>query len=119
MLQNRCVRVCRAEQERHRSVSAADTPPKCSDLFDQSLKTNTACAIEVFLMFWNEYKTCFMTIPSHEPQTVTRLRAFGRPGTHLTEDGEGFGQSLAQQADPLGKQLVQMFPEMLADKEHS
>lgn len=52
-------------------------------------------------------------------QTVTHPRAFGRPGTHLTEDGEGFGQSLAQQADPFGKQLVQMFPEMLADKEHT
>lgn len=50
---------------------------------------------------------------------VMQLRAFGCPGTHIAEDGEGFGQSFAQQADPFGKQLVQMFPEMLAGKEQS
>lgn len=72
MLQNRCVPVCRAEQERHRSVSTADTPPKCSDLFAQSLRlfiisaqhggvlySNAAvtenkcdCEMKVFLMLW-------------------------------------------------------------------
>lgn len=154
MIQNRCVPVCRAEQERHRSVSKADTPPKCSDLFDQSLrlflisvlysnaslspKTNRACEMKVFLMFWwlvvrqwNESKACVITFPSHEPSNkwindsmkpvkqVMQLCASGCPGTHLTEDSEGFGQSFAQQADPFGKQLVQMFPEMLADKEQS
>lgn len=38
MLQNRSVPVCRAEQERQRSVSTADTPPKCSDLLDSRLR---------------------------------------------------------------------------------
>lgn len=74
MLQTRCGPVCRAEQERHRSVSTADTPPKCSDLFDQriggffaisaqpagvgsssatlALQTHAACELKVFLMFW-------------------------------------------------------------------
>lgn len=51
-------------------------------------------------------------------ETGERLRASGCPGTHVTEDGEGLGQSFSQQADPFGKQLVQMFAEMLADKEH-
>lgn len=49
---------------------------------------------------------------------VTQLPAFGCPGTHIAEDGEGFGQSFAQQADPFGEQLVQMFPKMLAKRDH-
>lgn len=36
-------------------------------------------------------------------------------GTHIVEDCERFSQRFAQQADPFGKQLVQMFAEMLTD----
>lgn len=36
-------------------------------------------------------------------------------GTHIVQDGERFRQRFAEQADPFGKQLVQMFAEMLTD----
>jgi len=49
----------------------------------------------------------------------SRLQSGSRSGTHITQDREGFGQSVAQQPDPFGKQPVQMFPEMLTDKEWS
>lgn len=58
----------------------------------------------------NEYKAC-----RNEWMNERQARR-GCPGTHITEDGEGFGQSVAQQADPFGKQLVQMFPEVLSDR---
>lgn len=36
-------------------------------------------------------------------------------GTYIVQDCECFSQRFAQQADPFGKQLVQMFAEMLTD----
>lgn len=64
--------------------------------------------------------------PSHDspnewivPKTVKRVARFGRSETHITEDGEGLGQSFAQQADPFCKQLVQMLPEVLSIKSNA
>lgn len=34
-------------------------------------------------------------------------------GTYITQDHESFSQSFTKQSDPFGKQLVQMFTEML------
>lgn len=40
---------------------------------------------------------------------------FHSTGTYIVQDCEGFSQRLTQQPDPFGKQLVQMFTEMLTD----
>lgn len=41
-----------------------------------------------------------------------------RTGTYIIQDGEGFGQRFTQQPDPFGKQLVQMFLEMLTRRKN-
>lgn len=38
-------------------------------------------------------------------------------GTYIIQDCESFGQRFAQQPDPFGKQLVEMFTEMLTDND--
>lgn len=39
-------------------------------------------------------------------------------GTYIIQDCERFGQRFAQQPDPFGKQLVEMFTEVLTDNGH-
>lgn len=45
--------------------------------------------------------------------TVRTVATAHPAGTHVVQDGEGLGQSVTQQSDPFGKQLVQMFTEVL------
>ena len=53
-----------------------------------------------------------MTLQRGQPQLHSEV-----VWTYITEDGKRFGESIAQQPDPLGKQLIQMLSEMLEERE--
>ncbi len=63
------------------------------------------------------HQTVFAQHPHQSGSHAEQVRVKSFTGTYITQDCECFRQSFTKQPDPFGKQLVQMFTEVLTDND--